>query len=157
MFISLLIISAIIVFSCTAHHGYHENSFPESVWAVNRFCCICPRRKSSLMRHVCTPNSVKCSISLPWATYNLYFHPLSKHSWPKSWAISRDPYALSLASEDFHTKVKQIHDQYGEKVRLAPNEVSFVNAQALQDIHGHHSDFLKSNRWIPPQAMVITR
>ena len=85
-------------------------------------------------------------------TYNLYFHPLSKYPGPKIWAISRIPYALSLASGNLHTKVKQIHDQYGEMVRLAPNEVSFINAQAWQDIHGHHTNFPKSPRWIPPQA-----
>lgn len=86
------------------------------------------------------------------ATYNLCFHPLSKHPGPRLWAISRVPYAMSLASGNFHTTVKQIHDQYGETVRLAPNEVSFINAQAWQDIHGHHTDFLKNPRWIPPQA-----
>lgn len=89
---------------------------------------------------------------IAWGTYNLYFHPLSKYPGPKLWAISRVPYAMSLASGNVHTKVKQIHDQYGEIVRLAPNEVSFINAQAWQDIHGHHTDFLKSPQWIPAQA-----
>ena len=86
------------------------------------------------------------------ATYNLYFHPLSKYPGPKTWAISRIPYALSLASGDLHTSVRQIHDQYGEVVRLAPDEVSFINAQAWQDIRGHHTNFPRNPRWVRPQA-----
>ena len=35
-------------------------------------------------------------------------------------------------------QIKKFHEQYGPVVRVAPNELSFIEGQAWQDIYGHH-------------------
>ena len=35
-------------------------------------------------------------------------------------------------------RIKQLHEKYGEIVRIAPNEVSFISASAWQDLYGHN-------------------
>jgi cytochrome P450 len=87
--------------------------------------------------------------------YNLWFHPLARFPGPTLWTVSRLPYVRSLQRGDFHQVVKGFHDQYGPIVRLASNELSFIDAQAWQDIYAHHrqgKDFLKNTDiWFKPQ------
>jgi cytochrome P450 len=49
---------------------------------------------------------------------------------------------------------KRFHDRYGKIVRLAPNELSFIDAQAWFDIYGHrkkgHREFTKNPIWAQP-------
>ncbi|OBT52420.1 hypothetical protein VE04_06896 [Pseudogymnoascus sp. 24MN13] len=52
--------------------------------------------------------------------YNIYFHPLSSYPGPKSHAVTR-----------------QLHETYGDVVRIAPDELSFTNADAWKDIYSH--------------------
>ena len=51
--------------------------------------------------------------------------------------------------------VQEIHENYGSVVRLAPNEVSFIDAAACRDIYsvrpGHHN-FPKNTVWVPPNS-----
>ena len=35
-------------------------------------------------------------------------------------------------------RIKEFHERYGPVVRVAPNELSFIDGQAWQDIYGHH-------------------
>ncbi|KAL9118078.1 MAG: hypothetical protein Q9187_005379 [Circinaria calcarea] len=58
--------------------------------------------------------------------------------------------------------IQQIHEQYGPAVRLAPNEVSFIDPVACHDIYGHrpgHRPFPKNPVWMsrssPDQAPSI--
>lgn len=47
----------------------------------------------------------------------------------------------------------ELHEQYGPIVRLAPNEISFIDAQAWQDIYNHHQgrpNFPKNPLWMAP-------
>ena len=39
---------------------------------------------------------------------------------------------------DMTARIKQLHEVYGPVVRVAPNELSFIDGQAWQDIYGHH-------------------
>lgn len=50
-------------------------------------------------------------------------------------------------------RTKELHDQYGHVVRLAPNELSFIDGQAWQDIYAHHQgrpNFPKNPLWMAP-------
>jgi averantin hydroxylase len=47
---------------------------------------------------------------------------------------------------DFVQDVLALHRQFGDVVRLAPDELSFINAAAWKDIYGHrqgHDEFAK--------------
>ena len=83
----------------------------------------------------------------------LYFHHLSRYPGPKLWAISRLPYVIVLLRGTLVQRTKELHDRYGDAVRIAPNEVSFSNAQAWQDIYAHHqgrANFPKNPLWMVP-------
>lgn len=90
--------------------------------------------------------------------YQIYFHPL--HHIPGPWinAVSRIPYARHLLNGTTAENVKQLHEKYGEAVRLSPNEVSFISGEtAWQDIYGFrtgkhkgHMNMRKDPAWYAP-------
>ncbi|PCG89953.1 Cytochrome P450 [Penicillium occitanis (nom. inval.)] len=86
--------------------------------------------------------------------YNRWFHPLSKYPGPFLWTVFRWPFAWSLQSGNLVHDTKRFHDRYGKIVRLAPNEVSFIDPQAWSDIYGHHKkdhkEFIKNPIWAQP-------
>lgn len=45
------------------------------------------------------------------------------------------PWGLSTNKRRIHRDLLSIHEKYGPVVRIAPDELSFVNAQAIQDIY----------------------
>ena len=69
------------------------------------------------------------------AIYNLYFHPLSKFPGPKLWAASRLPFVFNLSTGRLAKRERQLHEKYGEIIRLTPDEVSFASEQAWNDIY----------------------
>ena len=85
--------------------------------------------------------------------YNLYFHPLSKFPGPRLWAATRLTYVISLVKGDIVHDVKRLHHKYGEIVRTAPDELSFANPAALQDIFVHKPGqtlFHKNQKFVAP-------
>jgi len=69
------------------------------------------------------------------------------------WAISRIPYVYTLVKGDLTQRTNQLHQRYGHIVRLAPNELSFIDARAWQDIYSHHQgqpNFPKNPLWMAP-------
>lgn len=66
------------------------------------------------------------------------------------WAAFRLPYAVALWRGEYVQEIYQIHERYGDIVRVAPNELSFANKQAWQDIHcfrSGHKPFPKNPIW----------
>ena len=87
------------------------------------------------------------------ALNNLYRHPLSQFPGPRLWAVSRIPYVWTLVKGDLTQKTHEIHERYGPIVRLAPNELSFIDGQAWYDIYDHHQghlNFPKNPLWMAP-------
>ncbi|KAJ5573605.1 uncharacterized protein N7459_008032 [Penicillium hispanicum] len=85
--------------------------------------------------------------------YNVYFHPLGKYPGPKSMAATRIPYMLMITSGKFPQKTKALHRQYGDVVRIAPDELSFVHGDAWKTIYGTrpgHGQKSKDYRFYPP-------
>ncbi|KAJ5747974.1 uncharacterized protein N7511_009670 [Penicillium nucicola] len=68
--------------------------------------------------------------------YNVYFHPLSKYPGPKSMAATRLPYMRMILYGTSPQEIKRLHQQYGEVVRIAPDELSFTNGDAWKAIYG---------------------
>ncbi|KKZ65868.1 hypothetical protein EMCG_08373 [[Emmonsia] crescens] len=69
------------------------------------------------------------------AIKTLYFHPLSRYNGPTLWAITRFPYMLAFRSGKLAHKIKHFHEVYGDTVRVAPNEISFINPSCIKDIY----------------------
>ncbi|KAH9002867.1 putative P450 monooxygenase [Lactarius deliciosus] len=75
--------------------------------------------------------------------YNLYFHPLSHFPGPKLAACSRLwlAYRELIKGESLSDLRAQLHRQYGEIIRWAPNELHFSNPAAYNDIYNN------KNKW----------
>ncbi|KAG6353910.1 hypothetical protein INS49_005167 [Diaporthe citri] len=69
--------------------------------------------------------------------YNVFFHPLRKFPGPFWMGASRISYCYRLVTGRLPFDILELHRQYGEVVRIAPNELAFANAQAWKDIMGH--------------------
>ncbi|KAK5991682.1 Cytochrome P450 monooxygenase astJ [Cladobotryum mycophilum] len=97
--------------------------------------------------------------------YNIYFHPLSKYPGSKSWAATYVPYIKNLLNYTLVSSLSDIHEQYGDVVRVGPNEVSFATEEAWRDIYDYrpgHKETIKDPTWYiavdgAPQNIVTTR
>lgn len=83
------------------------------------------------------------------AFYNVYLHPLRSTPGPRWWAVSRIPYSLMVISGRAHRKVLELHNKYGDAVRIAPNEVSFTAPQVWKDIMARPNHHENENRKDP--------
>ncbi|OCK74493.1 cytochrome P450 [Lepidopterella palustris CBS 459.81] len=69
--------------------------------------------------------------------YNLFLHPLRKYPGPRLWAISQIPFSLTWMSGAGHKKMLELHQKYGDVVRITPNQLSFGYPEAWDEIMGH--------------------
>ncbi|XXH04521.1 hypothetical protein Hte_010937 [Hypoxylon texense] len=77
--------------------------------------------------------------------YNLYLHPLSHIPGPPLWIAFPVTRALGMVRGKAEFQIREAHARYGEAIRIAPNQVSFISPQAWRDIYGHgHAEFPKS-------------
>ncbi|KAF2028697.1 cytochrome P450 monooxygenase-like protein [Setomelanomma holmii] len=89
--------------------------------------------------------------------YNVFLHPLKHIPGPRLAASTGIPYALHMRNGSMVAWIKQLHDQYGDAVRIAPNEVSFISGEtAWPDIYGFRTGkykntgaYLKDLAWFP--------
>ncbi|EGU72734.1 hypothetical protein FOXB_16756 [Fusarium oxysporum f. sp. conglutinans Fo5176] len=79
--------------------------------------------------------------------YRLFFHPLAQYPGPKLAACSQLWFIQAWTRGRYPFVMKQVHDKYGDVVRIAPNELSFQSPVAYKDIYARASkeaQFLKS-------------
>ncbi|KAJ5637723.1 Cytochrome monooxygenase lcsI [Penicillium lividum] len=69
--------------------------------------------------------------------YNLYISPLSKFPGPKLAACTYLPVIYWTVTGQNHTKMKKLHDKYGDTVRVGPQRLVYRSPQAWKDIYGH--------------------
>lgn len=92
------------------------------------------------------------------ATYNVFFHPLRNIPGPLFSRLSGIPHVLYMRNGHIVKWVQELHNKYGEVVRLAPDEVSFISGEtAWPDIYGFRTGkykgtgpYLKDTTWFPP-------
>lgn len=68
--------------------------------------------------------------------HNLYFHPLCAYPGPWYCAISRVWFGVGIFRGDLHFRVQRLHELYGDIVRIAPNELSYIAPEAWPAIEG---------------------
>lgn len=71
---------------------------------------------------------------------NCVLHPLRQYPGPWLWAISRIPYSYYCASGHGHRKILQLHEKYGDVVRVAPGELSYCSPEAWKEIFGRRNN-----------------
>ncbi|KAL4944606.1 hypothetical protein BDV06DRAFT_81820 [Aspergillus oleicola] len=88
------------------------------------------------------------TLCLTWrVAYNRYLHPLRHYPGPLFAAVSRIPYAKAYLQGTLHKGVAALHDQYGDVVRIAPDELSYRGEHAWEDIYSRSSNFAKDMRF----------
>ncbi|KAJ3577291.1 hypothetical protein NPX13_g3277 [Xylaria arbuscula] len=74
-------------------------------------------------------------VAVGTASYNVFFHPLRSYPGPWLWAASRLPYTISIFRGNATHNIKELHDKYGQVVRVTPNSLSYTCSQAWSDIY----------------------
>ncbi|KAJ5960900.1 uncharacterized protein N7479_008050, partial [Penicillium vulpinum] len=85
--------------------------------------------------------------------YNVFFHPLSRFPGPLEHKISRLAYVYRSMRGTLPFEMLEMHERYGNIVRIAPDELAFSHPDAWQDIMGHQkgqSEFSKANWFYHP-------
>jgi cytochrome P450 len=78
------------------------------------------------------------------AIQNLYLHPLRRFNGPKLWIAFPIFKSIAQLRGQLDFQIRQHHREYGNIVRLAPNELTFISGQAWKDIYGHgHAELPK--------------
>lgn len=75
-------------------------------------------------------------LSCGYIVYNVYLHPLSAYPGPFWSAATHIPRVRVLLSGQLSYHVLELHEKYGDVVRIGPNELSYNNANAWKDIYG---------------------
>ncbi|KAF2398789.1 benzoate 4-monooxygenase cytochrome P450 [Trichodelitschia bisporula] len=96
-------------------------------------------------------NVSRVAILYPFAAviYNLFFHPLRKFPGPRLAAATKLAKSYYLARGETVDWISKLHDKYGPVVRVAPSELSFIEAQGWKDIYGFQSAGRPTNRKDP--------
>ncbi|KAH8678803.1 cytochrome P450 [Tricladium varicosporioides] len=82
--------------------------------------------------------------------YNVTFHPLARVPGPRTWAASRIPFIKSFVTGMLVHDIEKLHRKYGPVIRIAPNEVTFIDPEAWQDIfqgRPGHAPFQVDQTW----------
>ncbi|RDW82598.1 hypothetical protein BP6252_03710 [Coleophoma cylindrospora] len=69
------------------------------------------------------------------AFYNVALHPLRSYPGPKLWAASHIPWAYYHVTGDIYLELERLHRKYGPVVRVAPNNLSYTDPDAWNDIY----------------------
>lgn len=76
---------------------------------------------------------------------------MAKYPGPRLRAASQVPYLAALWTGYHHRAVEKLHARYGPVVRLAPNNLSFINPEAWKDIYAHKKtrdlEMIKDPEW----------
>lgn len=81
-----------------------------------------------------------------FVVYRLYFHPLAHVPGPLLAKLSGWWRNYRYFSGTWHDDILQVHRRYGPIVRIAPNELSVLDAHVTKQLYGHGHNAQKS-KW----------
>ncbi|KIX93851.1 uncharacterized protein Z520_10476 [Fonsecaea multimorphosa CBS 102226] len=92
-------------------------------------------------------------ICCAWVAYMRLFHPLAGIPGPFWASLSRTWLAFHVYRGHIDTLQRDLHDKLGDIVRIAPDEVSISDPEAIKIIYGIKSGFVKTDFYDEFQAM----
>ncbi|KAJ5168470.1 Cytochrome monooxygenase lcsI [Penicillium canariense] len=103
-------------------------------------------------------SSVALAVAVVWVAYrvwivvyNLYFSPLSRFPGPKIAACTNLLSLYWTSTGQNHYRIKELHDRYGDVVRIGPTALVYRSAKAWTDIYGQRKSgdrpFLKDPKF----------
>lgn len=135
--ITFLAASFPILFQNVRHKGTHSfltMSFFKSLWTLEHRMEQDPWFAVKVLVELCAGALVVFFAS--HTLHNLYFHPLSRFPGPRLWAATKLTYYYYFFKGTLDWKIVQLHRDYGEVLRTAPNELSFTNSSVWREIYG---------------------
>ncbi|KAK8130574.1 cytochrome P450 [Apiospora kogelbergensis] len=91
---------------------------------------------ASMAAIILTLSSILVFIFIFSLIHNAYFHPLSRYPGPRSWGATRLMYSWELVNGRAHKAVLALHKQYGDIVRIAPDELSVCSPEMWREVWG---------------------
>ncbi|CAK4034465.1 cytochrome P450 [Lecanosticta acicola] len=82
--------------------------------------------------------------------YRLLVHPLARFPGPRLWAASRLPWIRSTVRGTIVKDLQELHDRFGPVVRVAPDELSYIDSQAVAPIYQSAPEMPKDPMHLPP-------
>nr|AAS88583.1 PAH-inducible cytochrome P450 monooxygenase PC-PAH 5 [Phanerodontia chrysosporium] len=84
--------------------------------------------------------------------YNLYFHPLAKFPGPRAAAASRwwKAYVEVYKGESIVDRLFELHAEYGDVVRITPDELHFSDPKVYNEIYNTRSRWDKDGEMYAP-------
>jgi len=81
--------------------------------------------------------------------FNIFLHPLSQFPGPRAAAITLywKAYVECVQGRSFCHVLKELHNVYGDVVRVGPNELHFSNPHAYHDIYNNRNRWDKERRF----------
>ncbi|GKZ36720.1 hypothetical protein AbraIFM66950_007917 [Aspergillus brasiliensis] len=79
--------------------------------------------------------------------YNLFLHPLARYPGPVLWRAFRFPFLLTNIGGQLPHRIHEFHARYGDIVRVAPDELSFVDPRAWRDIYTSDREFVRPQQY----------
>ncbi|OHW99436.1 cytochrome p450 [Colletotrichum incanum] len=77
--------------------------------------------------------------------YRLFLHPLRRFPGPFAAKISKLHTTWQNRDWKLHQRYLEMHEKYGDFVRIGPNDISIVNLEAFTNIHGPQTKCTKHN------------
>lgn len=88
--------------------------------------------------------TIHLSITIGRIFHRCYLHPLSKIRGPKLWIAFPILKSIAQLQGRLDFRIRDFVKEYGEVVRIGPQELVFTSAQAWKDIYGHgHAEIPK--------------
>lgn len=89
--------------------------------------------------------------ALATLVYNAHLHPLAAYPGPLAARSTNLAYWLVTIRGDLLPWIQRIHARHGRVVRVGPNTLSYIDADAWRDIYGHR---VGGRRYNPKDALV---
>lgn len=87
--------------------------------------------------------------SIATIIYNLYFHPIRNIPGPRLWVAFPILKIYEQTKGRLDYKIRALHEELGDVVRLGPNEISFITPEAWKDIYGYGQGRAELPKWYP--------
>lgn len=130
----------LVLYASTAHAEAQMKSFH----AAMEFFPASLRGSSSSTQVIPSVVLAVLGLATARALYYLFFHPLNRYPGPKLWAVSRAFHVWYNFTGRLPFKVLELHRKYGPVVRIAPDELSFTDAAAWDDVRIAKSSLMKA-------------
>ncbi|KAL8868364.1 MAG: hypothetical protein Q9174_005041, partial [Haloplaca sp. 1 TL-2023] len=79
--------------------------------------------------------------------YRLYFHPLCAFPGPRAAAASKLWHVAQCSDSKIHLIMEKAHAQYGDFVRIGPNELAIFDPRALVEINEGAKNLFSKPAW----------